>query len=112
MPIYRGTYYTRTFVFTDEAGDPLDITGWEFQSMWRAGKNDPNPPLLDLTTANGGWTVTNGPGGLLQLKILAADTSLLTGGKAFFDVLRTDAIPGPIWLFEGNVPVKGPITHA
>lgn len=110
MPIYRGTYYTRTFQFTDEAGAALDITGWEFQSYWRAGKSDTGDPLLDLTTANGGWLVTNGVGGLLQLKILAAQTPLLTGSKAFFDVLRTDPTPGPIWLFEGNVPVKNPIT--
>lgn len=111
MPIYRGTYYSRTFVFTDEAGAPIDITGWTFRSMWRAAKADPNPPLLELTTASGGFVVANGPGGLLTMKLLADDTPLLVGGKAYFDVLRTDAVPGPIWLFEGNVPVKDPITH-
>lgn len=111
MPIYRGTYYTRTFLFTDEAGAPVAITGWEFRAHFRGAKTDPNPPLLELTTANGGWLVVNGPGGQLQMNILAAQSLLLTTSKVVFDVLRTDADPGPVWLFEGSVPVKDPITH-
>jgi len=111
MPIYRGTYYPRVFAFTGVGGAPVDITGWEFQSHFRASKDAPDPPLLDLTSANGGWVVTNGPGGLLQMNILSAQTELLTSSKVYFDVLRTDPNPGPIWLFEANVPVKEPITR-
>lgn len=111
MPIYKGTYYSRTFAFTDEAGAPVPITGWEFRSMWRAAKDAPNPPLLELTTANGGFDVVNGPGGLLLMQLLPADTDELPPAKVYFDVLRTDDANGPIWLFEGSVPVKVPITH-
>lgn len=113
MPVYRGTYYARTFIFTDENDAPVNITGWTFRAMFRAAKEDVNPPLLELTTANGGWVVSNGAGGLLLMKILAADTDDIPAdvGKLLFDVLRTDPVPGPIWLFEGSVPIKAPITH-
>lgn len=113
MPIYRATHYSRTFVFTDENNAPLPITGWEFRAMFRAGKDVvANPVLLELTTANGGFTVTNGAGGLLLMDLTPDDTDLpLEGvGKVFFDVLRMDDPGGPIWLFEGNVPVKVPVT--
>lgn len=111
MPIYKGTYYSRTFLFMDEAGAPLDITGWEFRAMFRANKTDPNPPLLELTSANGGWTVIDGPGGELQMMMSSVQTPDLDATKVVFDVLRTLPTPQPIWLFEGSVPVKSPITH-
>lgn len=113
MPIYRATHYTRTFVFTDEAGAPVNITGWEFRAMFRAGKDvEANPVLLELTTDNMGFVVTNGPGGLLLMDLTPDDTDApLEGiGKVYFDVLREDDPGGPIWLFEGNVPVKVPVT--
>jgi len=111
MPIYRGTYYPRVFLFTDKNGVAVDITGWEFLAHFKGAKTDPDPPLLELSTANGGWEVTNGPAGQLQMNILSDKTPLLTSSKVYFDVLRTDAVPGPMWLFEASVPVKDPITH-
>lgn len=114
MPIYRGTYYTRTFAFTHEGGAPVDITGWQFRSHWRGAREDPNPPLLELNSANGSFTIADGPRGLLQMQIQDEETELLTpakGSKVYFDVLRIGLPQGDVWLFEGNVPVKDPITH-
>ena len=110
MPIRRGTYYSRTFLLTQPGGAPVDITGWEFLAEFKAGKEESLPALVQLTSANGGWTIGDGPGGKLVMHLLADDTNALTVSKAYWDVLRTDTDPGPIYLFEASVPVKDTIT--
>lgn len=110
MPIRRGTYYSRTFLLTQPGGAPQDITGWEFMSEFKSGKDEALPALVSLTTANGGWVVDDGPTGKLVMNLLANDTNALVASKVYWDVLRTDADPGPIYLFEASVPVKDTIT--
>jgi hypothetical protein len=110
MPIRRGTYYARTFLLTQPNGQPVDITGWAFLSEFKAGKEETLEALVTLTTASGGWEVQDGPGGVLVMHLLADDTNALTASKVYWDVLRTDADPGPIYLFEASVPVKDTIT--
>lgn len=111
MPIRQGTFYSRTFLLTNPDGSPVDITGWEFQSDFQASKEADAATLLSLTTANGGWVVSNGPGGVLVMNITAAQSEALPEQKVYFDVLRTDANPGPIYLFEASVPVKHTLTE-
>ena len=111
MPIYRGTYYARVFAFTHADGSPVNISGWQFRSHWRGAKTDPNPPLLELSTGNGGFSITNGPRGLLQMQIQDEQTEQLLpakGSKLYFDVLRTGLPQGDLWLFEGSVPGERP----
>jgi hypothetical protein len=113
MPIWRGTHYSRVFNFTDSVG-PIDITGWEFMSEFRGSRNDPDPPLLTVVSGSlgeTGWVIEDAPTGKLRLNIGHDDTELLTTSKIIFDVLRTDIVPGPVYLFEATVPVKDPVTR-
>src|SRR5262245_51497079 len=101
MPAYQGTIYTRTFVFKDaETGDPLDISTWTFESTLRDRVD--TAELLTLTTANGGWTVTDGGNGIAEMALTAEQTADLPVARLVFDVLRTDPDPGPVWLFSGK----------
>lgn len=110
MPVYRGTYYVKQFTFTDATTeDPIDISNWEFSSDLR-DRND-TEELLNLTTANGGWAVTDGPNGVCEMRITADLTAELPVAKLVFDVLRTDVSPGPVWLFAGRFSVKEPVTR-
>lgn len=110
MAAYQGTYYSKTFVFKDaETLEPLDITTWEFESTLRDRLD--TAELLTLTTANGGWAVTDGANGEAELRITALQTADLPVAKLVFDVLRTDASPGPVWLFAGRFSVKRPVTR-
>jgi len=109
MSIYQGTYFSKTFAFKYPkghalAGQAVDITDWTFAAQLRDRVD--TDVLLELTTADGNFEVTDGEGGLLLMKILAADTTDLPLVKLVFDVLRTDQSPGPIWLFRGKLPVK------
>jgi hypothetical protein len=111
MPIFRGTYYARIFQFKYENQQPIDITGWLFRSHFRLEKES-NVELLELNSINGGWAVVDGPAGLAVMQLVADDTlQLQVTPKVWFDVLREDCDPGPIWMFEANVPVRDPITR-
>lgn len=113
MPIHRGAYYTRLFQITDKDGDPVPITGWTFASNFRLKLEDADP-LLELTSASGGWAIEDADNGKVRMKLLAADTTALPATPkktVIFDVIRTDAAPGPVWLFSGSVPVADMITR-
>src|SRR5436190_23276929 len=107
MPIRRGTYYARTFLLTQPNGAPQNITGWTFESDFKPSEDEADTALVKLTTANGGWQVTDGRAGKLLMQLFADDTNALIADQVYWDVLRTDPDPsGPIWLFEASVPVK------
>ena len=110
MPIYQGTYFVQVFVIEDTAGDPVDITGWEFEADFRRHRND-EEPLLTLTTGNGGFAVALGTDGRLTMQMTEGQTIDLPAGRIVFDVLRVDASPGPRFMFAGTIPVKQPVTR-
>jgi hypothetical protein len=110
MSIYQGTYYARTFAIEDTDGNPVDITGWEFESDFRTRASS-TTELLNLTTAGGGWAVTDGPNGQLEIRITAIQTEALPTGRLYFDVLRTDIVTGPRFMFQCRVRVRQPVTR-
>lgn len=110
MPAFQGTYFSKTLTLKQSDGTPLNITGWALHMQVRVTKNDA-AALLDLTSDNEGVVVTDGSSGQMQIRLTADDTALLPVGKVVFDVLRTDADPGPVWLFGGYLPVRKPVTR-
>jgi hypothetical protein len=109
MAIYQGTYYAKSFIIKDTDGVVQDISGWEFEADLRDRVD--TEVLLTLTTANGGFVVIDGAAGRFELRITADLTVDLPKAKLVFDVLRTDASPGPVWLFAAKVPVRQPVTR-
>lgn len=109
MPAFQGTYYTRTFALKQD-GVAIDISGWTFEAQVRYQVDD-DEALLTLTTANGGVVTIDGSSGRLALAITADQTAALPEGRVVFDVLRTDADPGPLWQFGGQFIVKQPVTR-
>jgi hypothetical protein len=109
MPVYRGTYYTVGFTFKDSDDAVIDITGWTFESDIKENRAD-TTALVNLTTANGGFAVTDGPNGRLEMRMTAVQTALLPVGRMVFDVLRTDPANGPVYYFGGSFKVKTPVT--
>ena len=112
MPVYQGTYFTKTFILKDRVSDTaIDVTGYEFACDIRDSVDD-ETALLELTTAGGGITVGATPGnGEVVMKLTAAQTAALPTGKLHFDVLHSNASPGPLWLFGGKFTVKQPVTR-
>ena len=110
MSIYRGTYWSQTFTLTDADGVAIDITGYEFEADLRDAVADADS-LLNLTTANGGFAVTTAASGIFIMTVTAAQSLLLPLKRLVFDVHRTDADPGPRWLFRAKVLVRESATR-
>lgn len=112
MPVFQGTYFTKTFILKDRTTElPIDVTGYEFSCDIRDNIDD-DTPLLELTTAGGGIVVGSTPGnGEVVLNLTAVQTAALPEARLHFDVLRTDITPGPRWLFGGRFRVKQPVTR-
>jgi len=110
MATYQGTFYAVIFKILDRDGNPVNLTGWTFRAMIRVTVEDTDP-LLELTTANGGFLIVDAANGRVQMQILAAQTDDLPEGRLVFDVERTDLSPGPIWEFGGRIKVKQPVTR-
>lgn len=111
MPLYQGTHYTSNFSIKDrDSGLALNITGWLFRTMFRDSLGDVDE-VLELTSANSGFTITDGAGGLFTMDITAAQSLTFPLGTVVFDVLRTDIADGPVWLFGGKLPVRRAVTR-
>lgn len=108
MAIYQGTQYSKSFQVVNSAGAAVNITGWEFEAMFR-DRND-TEVVLTLTTADGGFTVTDGAAGEFTMLITAAQTAELPKAKLVFDVLRTEG-SDPVFFFAGKILVKQPVTR-
>ncbi len=110
MSIYQGTYFGQTFIMKTSAGAVVDVSAWTFNCEIRAQAGSPTI-LATLTLGNAGIIMSDGPNGKFSISLSAVQTALLPTGKVVFDVLRTDAVPGPIWLFGGVLRVKQPVTR-
>lgn len=112
MAIYQDTYYSQNLVFEDSNGNPVNISGWTFTAHFRVNVGDANPPLLTLTTANGGFTVVDAPNGKLSMVITQVQTSLLPVGNVVTDLMRTDQVGASPARYAGiTFKVKQPVTR-
>lgn len=111
MSVYQGTFYARVIQFTDSSDNTaVDITGWTFRAMFRDAVSDADD-LFELTTGNGGFTITDATGGQVRMSLSPEQTLLLPVGKVHFDVLRTDGSNGDTYLFGGTIRVRQPVTR-
>ncbi len=110
MAAYQGTYYTAQFQLANTDGTFVNISGWAFKAEFRVQLSDVDP-LLTLTTGNTGFSIISASTGLFQMVLTAVQTLALPVGGLVFDVLRTDASPGPVYLFGGVIRVKEPVTR-
>lgn len=113
MPAYQGAYYAKSIALKLKSdSSPINITGWTFRAMLRT-RDAPieDLPLLELTSANGGFAILNAAAGRFSMIITALQTLTLPEGVILFDVMRTDIVPGPVFQFEGQLTVKKPETR-
>lgn len=67
-----------------ETGVPYNITGCEIRMQVR--KAQQQPVLLEVTTTNGKFVITDAANGKFQMLLSATDTSLLTTKDAVYDI--------------------------
>lgn len=81
LQIEQGATFSIVFLYQDENGDAIDMTGMTARMQLRRTYNSPTA-LLSLTTENGRIAI-NVSEGSITLNISATDTASLTGSGVY-----------------------------
>lgn len=111
LPIKAGATYDETFTWlqTDNA-TPVDLTGVSARLQLRVGADVADPPLVDLTTANGGIVITAAQG-KVRVIIAAALTAALPSTGGVYDLVITWPDGSVQRLMEGSFSVSPRVTR-
>lgn len=106
----QGASYTLTLSVADESGQPVNLTGYQARMQVRAADSlGAVPPLVDLSTANGGITVA-GDGSSMTVAAAASATASWTWGPACYDLI-IEAPDGTVQrLLRGDAEVSPAVT--
>lgn len=73
--IDQGSTFTRTFIYKNSNGVPIDISGYTPSLMIRDSHNAAGVPIYDNTTAAGTLTIPTGTDGKIELTMTDEDTA-------------------------------------
>lgn len=105
IALVRGDDYRHMVTFTDEAGDPLDVSAKSYAAQVRAHPDDA-AILADFTVDDAGAAT-----GTIWLTIDAATTALLAVGRRAWDIQETDGDGFVTTLMGGAVDVLADVTR-
>ena len=125
MQVVRGATWEDEFTYTDTAGAPIDLTGYEARMQVRNiagqyGTTTTTTLVLELTTANGLLSIPTPADGQVLLKVPATDTVVLNPNnrkkvKLVYSLeLFVPAGANPeyvIPLVKGSITVQGETTR-
>jgi hypothetical protein len=100
----RGDSWSRTVKHVDEDGLPVNISGRQYRAQLRRSTES---ETVDLEFT---CTVTNGPGGVVEIVASASDTAELGLGDYVWD-LEEDAGGVITTLLAGDVRIVGDVTR-
>ncbi len=107
--IYQGATFTYTLTWKDDAGTPIDITGFTAVLQFRESR-DASTTFLTLSTAAGGITL-GGAAGTITLAISATDTTAITVTGGVYDLKLTSGAGVVTRLLEGEVLISKEVTR-
>jgi hypothetical protein len=78
----QGSTFTRTVTVKDNAGTVRDLTGFTAKMQVRRDIED-STVIIELSTSNGGISITSATGGIMQLSLSSTQTAALTLGGVY-----------------------------
>jgi hypothetical protein len=110
ITIEQGATFSRSCVYKDSGGTPIDITGCTLRMDIREYAQDASA-LIQLSTGNGRIIITDPVGGAFTLTIAATDTAALHFENAVYD-LELEFLSGEVRrLIEGPVAMSFGVTQ-
>jgi hypothetical protein len=89
--IDQGATWDKTFGWDGDDGNPVDITDYTARMQFRAGSPlAPNPPALDLSSADNGITLGGATGDIYVELAPATTRALVPGTVYYYDLELTD----------------------
>jgi hypothetical protein len=107
--IEQGATFRRDIIWKDEAGTPINLTGYTARMQIREHLSSATP-LAELTTANGKITLT-AASGKLTLLLTATETNALRAGTALYDLELVDAAGNVTRLLQGQIMIEAGVTR-
>lgn len=105
----QGATFIRTVLYTDSAGDPIDLTGFTAAMQIRSTASS-GTVILELTTENTRITLGDAAGTVI-LSINASTMISFTPGKFVYDLELYNGAE-VTRLIEGSFTVKAEVTRA
>ncbi len=107
--IQQGATFVKKLRWTDSAGTPKDLTGWKAKLHIRYNTEDVDPPIINLTTENGGLTLNSY--GTVIIKISETVTKGITWDDAVYDLFVIQPSGQTDKLLQGTVQVALAVTR-
>jgi hypothetical protein len=99
--IYQGSYWSRWFIYKDNNGNPIDLTGWTVKMDIRTKKG--GDLLYSLSVGSG---VTNGgANGTITFTLTIAQTTTLKGSPVYDLVMTNAGATQAIPILTGNLNI-------
>lgn len=109
LAIYQGKTFTKTLLWQDSEGNPIDFTGAEVRMQIRPFVSS-DTIMVSLTEANGRVT-TDPENGEIVLTISATDTAALVRTVGSYD-LEVEYADGTVdGLLYGNITISREVTR-
>jgi len=107
--IDQGAQYTTTIIWADSSGNPIDLTGYSAAMQLRLQAASPNPSALNLTSSNGGITITP-LAGEMDILMTTAQTGALDPGFYVYDL---EIALGSVVtrIIQGQITVSAQVTQ-
>jgi len=107
--IDQGAQYTTQIIWADSSGNPIDLTSYTAAMQLRLQAASPNPSALDLTSSNGGITITP-LAGEMDILMTSAQTGALDSGFYVYDL---EIALGSVVtrIIQGQITVSAQVTQ-
>ena len=107
--IDQGSQYTTQIIWADSSGNPIDLTGYTAAMQLRFQAASPNPASLNLTSSNGGITITP-LAGEMDILMTSAQTGALDPGFYVYDL---EIALGSVVtrIIQGQITVSAQVTQ-
>ncbi len=106
--------FRMSLTWTDENSDPIDLTGKTAHMQIRAKVGAVDPPMLDATDVadpdTGTILTLGGSAGTVDIFLSSADTALLTGKKAVYDLYIITTAEDKLRILEGAITLSPTVT--
>ena len=107
--IDQGAQYTTQIIWADSSGNPINLTGYTAAMQLRLQAASPNPSALNLTSSNGGITITP-VAGEMDILMTTAQTGALNAGFYVYDL--EIALSGVVTrIIQGQITVSAQVTQ-
>jgi len=112
LTIYRGDNKTWTIAFTDDAGDPIDITGYTLfftvknKGCYQDDSADTNALIEKDVTVH-----TNPTGGISAVSLVPADTNTIEPDDYIYDMQLKDSTDNILTVIKGDFTITADVTR-